>query len=195
MNTTAIILLIVLAMIVVVAMAFLLRQRRSKRLRSRFGPEYSRAVVETGGKTQAEAKLEQIEKRVEHYKLTPLSLVVRADFLSEWRSIQARFVDDPRNALTEADALIQKTMSARGYPMADFDQRAADISVDHPQVVEHYRAGREISVRHAQGRASTEDMRQAMIHYRKLFAELVGEPEMAQSATVASAPEKVGVRP
>jgi len=174
MNTIAPILLFVIAVVVAVVVAFIFRQQRSQRLRNRFVPEYSRAVQETGSRAQAEAKLQQLEKRVEPYKLTPLSSVARADFLAEWRGIQARFVDDPKSALSEADRLIQEIMSARGYPVADFEQRAADISVDHPLVVEHYRAGHEISLRHARGEASTEDMRQAMIHFHSKSAPFKG---------------------
>jgi hypothetical protein len=161
-----------------------LKARRSQQLKTRFGPEYGRAVEQTGNKSLAEAKLEKLEKRVQRFKLTPLSVSAQAEFLAEWKKIQSQFVDDPKIALTQGDELIQRIMTARGYPPSDFEQRAADVSVDHPLVVEHYRAGREISLRHAQGRATTEDMRQAMIHYRTLFNELSGEPEMARAATV-----------
>jgi hypothetical protein len=124
---------------------------------------------------------------VESFKLKPLSPDARGNFSASWQKIQSRFVDDPKGALTEADVLIQDIMTARGYPTSDFEQRAADISVDHPLVVEHYRAGHEISLRHAQGRASTEDMRQAMIHYRTLFSELTGEVENTTPAQTRAA--------
>jgi len=180
MSTSTLIVVVVIAIAVVVGIAFFVRNQRSQRLRSRFGPEYSRAVQETGSQTKAEAKLEKLQKRVERFKINPLSPADRADFTATWQKIQARFVDDPRGALTEADQLIQRIMTTRGYPVSDFEQRAADISVDHPVVVENYRAGHEISLRHAQGRASTEDMRQAMIHYRTLFAELADSPDLAR---------------
>jgi hypothetical protein len=184
MSTSAIVVAIVIAVLVVAtAIALIIRNQRSKRLRSRFGPEYGRAIEETGSKTQAEAKLEKLERRVERFDLRPLSPVARANFVAAWQKIQARFVDDPKGALTEADKLIQGVMAARGYPVTDFDQRAADISVNHPLIVEHYRAGHEIAVQHSKGRASTEDMRQAMIHYRTLFAELADEPELIRSKT------------
>jgi hypothetical protein len=173
-------LIVVVAIAVVVGIAFFLRNQRSQRLKSRFGPEYSRAVQETGSQTKAEAKLEKLEKRVERFNINPLSPADRAEFIATWQKIQARFVDDPRGALTAADQLIQGIMTTRGYPVSDFEQRAADISVDHPVVVEHYRAGHEISLRHAQGRASTEDMRQAMIHYRTLFADLADTPDLTR---------------
>ena len=184
MSTSAIVVAIVIAVLVVAtAIALIIRNQRSKRLRTRFGPEYSRAIEETGSKSQAEAKLEKLERRVERFDLRPLSPVARANFVAAWQKIQARFVDDPKGALTEADKLIQGVMAARGYPVTDFDQRAADISVNHPLIVEHYRAGHEIAVQHSKGRASTEDMRQAMIHYRTLFAELADEPELIRSKT------------
>jgi len=184
MSTPAIIIAIVVAVVVVAAAIILIiRNQRSKRLRARFGPEYTRVIGETGSKTQAEAKLEKLEKRVERFDLRPLSPVARANFVAAWQKIQSRFVDDPKGALTEADKLIQEVMAARGYPVTDFDQRAADISVNHPLIVEHYRAGHDIALEHSKGRASTEDMRQAMIHYRTLFAELADEPELTRSKT------------
>jgi len=182
-SDAALIALIAVAVIgIVVILLLFLRTKRSERLRARFGPEYQRTVQETGSKTRAESKLEHLEKRVDRFHIRPLDPPARAKYTEAWRAVQARFVDDPKGALTEADRLVQEIMSARGYPVADFEQRAADLSVNHPVVCEHYRAGHEISVRHSQGRASTEDMRQAMIHYRKLFAELADEPEMARSA-------------
>ncbi len=173
----------VVVVVVVIAIGLVVKAQRSKRLKGRFGPEYHRAVEETGSATRAESKLEKLERRVDGFKIRALSQADRANFLAAWQKIQARFVDDPRGAVTEADQLIQGIMAARGYPVTDFEQRAADISVDHPLVVEHYRAGHDISIRHKQGLTNTEDLRQAMIHYRTLFAELAGEPEMAHSIT------------
>ena len=187
MSTSAVVTIVVVVIVTVSVIVWLAANQRSKRLRERFGPEYTRTLEETGSKIRAEAKLEKLQKRVEHYQVTPLSSEARARFIAGWNKIQSRFVDDPRGALTKADRLIQEIMSARGYPVADFEQRAADLSVDHPLVVEQYRAGQEISLRHAQGRASTEDMRQAMIHYRTLFAELADEPELTRRASVGSA--------
>ena len=184
MSASAVIAIVIVA---IIAIALLVVNQRSKRLRERFGPEYTRTLEETGSRIRAEAKLQKLQNRVDHYKITPLSPEARARFVANWHKIQSRFVDDPRGALTEADRLIQEIMATRGYPMAEFEQRAADISVDHPLVVEQYRSGHEISLRHAQGRASTEDMRQAMIHYRALFGELADEPELNRTATVRSA--------
>jgi hypothetical protein len=187
MNTSAVVTIVVVVIAAVIAIALLVVNQRSRKLRERFGPEYSRTVEETGSKMRAEAKLQKLQKRVEHFRITPLSPETRARFVAGWHKIQSRFVDNPRGALTEADKLIQEIMTARGYPVTEFAQRAADISVDHPLVVEHYRAGHEISLRHSQGQASTEDLRQAMIHYRALFAELADEPELTRSMSARSA--------
>jgi len=187
MSQTAIIILAVVVVAAAVAIAALMKTRKSQQLKTRFGPEYQRAVESTGNKRLAEANLEKLERRVHGFNLVALTPEARAEFNAEWKQIQARFVDDPKVALAEADQLIQKMMNARGYPTADFEQRAADISVDHPLVVENYRAGHEIALRHAQGQATTEDMRQAMIHYRTLFADLAGEPEVARAAAVGRA--------
>jgi hypothetical protein len=184
MSTTTIVAIVVVALVVAaIAVVLFINTRRSQRLRTRFGPEYGRTLEETGSKAQAEAKLEKLERRVDRFDLKPLTPVVRANFLAAWQKIQARFVDDPKIAVTEADKLIQEIMAARGYPVTDFEQRASDISVNHPLIVEHYRAGHDIALDHAKGRASTEDLRQAMIHYRTLFAELAGEPELVRSKT------------
>jgi hypothetical protein len=182
MNTTTLILigaLIGIAILGIAALIFL-RKRRTEGLRTRFGPEYARVLQESGDRRHAEASLEERKKRVERFKLRPLTLGDRARFTESWRRVQARFVDEPKGAVTEADQLLGDVMSMRGYPVSDFKQRTADISVDHPRVVENYRAAHEIALRHAQGQASTEDLRQAMIHYRTLFVELVGEPEIAR---------------
>ena len=172
MNST---ILIVLAVVVVLAIGalILLRRRRSEHLQSRFGPEYERELEAKGSKAKAEADLLEREKRVEKLDIRPLDPAAREGFSERWTEVQARFVDDPPSAVASADALLGEVMKARGYPVSDFDQRAGDISVDHPDVVEQYRAGHEIAERHARGEAETEDLRQAMIHYRALFDDLV----------------------
>jgi hypothetical protein len=187
MSNSALIVVVIVAFVAVVAFALIVKNQRSQKLKARYGPEYQRTLQETGSKTQAEAALERRQKRVERFHITPLSPEARANFGTAWQRIQAQFVDDPKAALSEADRLIQEIMSTRGYPVADFDQRAADLSVDHAVVVDNYRAGHDISVRHAQGRASTEDMRQAMIHYRALFVELAGELAPARSTAARAA--------
>jgi len=181
-------LVIALAVIVVVAIAAWLffRKRRTERLRTQFGgAEYNRAVKEDGGRRHAEAGLKERTERVESLNIRPLAPGDRARFVESWSRIQARFVDGPGGAVTEADQLLGDVMSTRGYPVSDFEQRAADISVDHPLVLTNYRTAHEIAVRQTQGTANTEDLRQAMIHYRTLFEELVADPELAVAKAAA----------
>jgi hypothetical protein len=169
-----------------IAAWLLLRRRRSERLRTQFGDsEYDRAVKEDGNRRHAEAGLKERTARVESLNIRPLAPGDRARFVESWRRIEARFVDGPGGAVTEADQLLGDVMSTRGYPVSDFEQRVADISVDHPLVLENYRTAHEIALRQTKGQANTEDLRQAMIHYRTLFEELVGEPELARAKTAA----------
>lgn len=172
-QTGWIIVAVVIAAIVIAALGWS-RRRRSDHLKDQFGPEYDRAVEAKGDRAKAEAELAEREKRVEKLDIRPLDASERRDFIDRWTEVQARFVDDPPRAVAFADALLGQVMKARGYPVTDFDQRAGDISVDHPVVVDHYRKAHEIAVRHERGAASTEDLRQAMIHYRALFDNLVG---------------------
>ena len=162
------------------------RKRRTERLRTQFGgSEYDRAVKEDGSRRLAEAGLNERTARVESLNIRPLTQGDRSRFLELWRRVEARFVDGPGGAVTEADQLLGDVMSTRGYPVSDFEQRAADISVDHPLVLKNYRTAHEIALRQTNGRANTEDLRQAMIHYRTLFEELVREPELARVKTAA----------
>src|SRR6266542_1088919 len=149
------------------------RKRRSDHLRARFGPEYDRTVQQTGAVRQAEAALEARARRVERLHIRPLTAEDATRFSGAWRRIQAQFVDNPKGAVTEADRLVGEVMQTRGYPVGDFEQRVADVSVDHPNVVMNYRAARDIAQEHERGQASTEDLRQAMVHYRALFHELL----------------------
>jgi hypothetical protein len=174
-------LIIVTAVAVVAAMAIafaIVRKRQSQRLRERFGPEYDRVVRDEGNARKAEGVLEFREKRREKFNIRPLSPAERSGYALRWEEIQARFVDDPREAVALADAAVSEIMQARGYPMGVFEQRAADLSVDYPLVVENYRAAHAIALRHGTGQASTEDLRQAMVHYRTLFQELLNESQL-----------------
>jgi len=163
----------VIAIVVVLAIAwFVMRKRRSEALQKRFGPEYERTVRQQGP-SRAEAALAEREKRVKTFAIRELAVDEREHFVTEWRVVQSRFVDDPKGAVGDADTLVSRVMQARGYPMSDFEQRAADISVDHPRVVDNYRAAHEIALRHRKGEASTEDLRNAIIYYRSLFDELL----------------------
>jgi hypothetical protein len=165
----AIVAVIVIALIVWAV----LRKRRTSELRDRFGPEYERAVNEEGGRRGGESVLSDRVRRRDELNIRPLPPAAAERYRSEWKNVQARFVDEPSGALGQADRLVGDVMRERGYPMDDFDQRSADISVDHPEVVDDYRAAHGISMANDQGVASTEDLRQAMVHYRSLFERLV----------------------
>jgi hypothetical protein len=177
----AIIIAVVVMLVAGIAILLFVRKRRTERLRTQFGgAEYTRAVKEGGSRRKAEAVLDKRAERVEGLHIRPLAPGDRARFVESWARVQARFVDSPGGAVTEADQLLGDVMSTRGYPVSDFEQRAADISVDYPLVLENYRSAHGIALRQTQGQASTEDLRQAMIHYRTLFEELVGGPEAAR---------------
>ena len=185
---TNLIVLIAVAILIVAVLAWLyVRKRRNTTadLRKKFGPEYDRAVLVHGAGRKAESKLEDREKRMEKLNIRDLDPMEHDRFLKRWESVQSRFVDSPKGAVTEADDLVSSVMKARGYPVSDFDQRAADISVDHPRVVENYRSAHEIALRVGKDQASTEELRTAMIHYRSLFEELVQVPASAERKEVA----------
>lgn len=173
MNTAAILLLVLIVVVIAVGVILYLQRRRSDALRQRFGPEYQRTVSQLGDERKAEAELSAREKRVRKLEIRALTPDEQRRFDESWKRAQARFVDEPSKAAADADLLVQDLMKARGYPIGDFEQRAADISVDHPEVVTNYRAARDIAVRNTTGKATTEDIRQAMVHYRKLFDELL----------------------
>jgi hypothetical protein len=178
---------IVVGVIIVAIVTWLsLRKRRTEKLRTQFGgAEYDRTLKEDGSRRHAEAGLKERNERVESLAIRALAPGDRVRFVELWGRIQARFVDGPGGAVTEADQLLGDVMSTRGYPVSDFDQRAADISVHHPSVLQNYRTAHEIAVRQAQGKANTEDLRQAMIHYRTLFEELVSGPELVSAKAAA----------
>jgi FtsZ-interacting cell division protein ZipA len=179
---TLVIIVLAVALVAVVGWIFYDR-RRSAGLKSRFGPEYDRVLDEADDRRTAEAELDARRRRVDELDIRPLPQAERDRYAAEWKTVQARFVDEPAAAISEADRLIGDVMKAQGYPVADFEQRAADVSVDHPAVVEHYRAAHAIATTEAEPDAetTTEDLRQAMVHYRALFEDLLGmgkaEPE------------------
>lgn len=173
MDTTAVLAIVAVVLVVAAVAFFLYRQQRTKALRSRFGPEYTNAVRQYGGAARAEEALAARAKRMEKMHIRSLSREDHARFVEEWQTTQKSFVDDPAGSIQRADALVTQVMNARGYPMADFEHRAEDISVDHPHVVEKYRMAHEIAERHKRGRAGTEDLRQAVIYYRDLFDDLL----------------------
>ena len=177
----------VILTVAVLAWLYVQRRRRSTTagMRKRFEPEYEQAVGEQGPERRAEAQLAAREKRVEQLKIHDLDSAKRQLFAGQWQLLQSRFVDDPKAAVTEADALVSTFMQARGYPVADFNQLAADVSVDHPRVVANYRSAHEIVLRLGKEEANTEDLRTAMIHYRSLFEELVQVPTAVEIKAVA----------
>jgi hypothetical protein len=182
---------LVVAVVAVIAWSQARRRRQqSESLRQRFGPEYDRAVNELGSRGKAEAELEARTKRVARLQIVPLSVGEASRFKQSWTALQARFVDDPKAAVVEADRLVYEVMAKRGYPMGDFDARAADISVDHPTVVANYRAARAIALADERGQADTELLRRAVVHYRALFDELLEvrdpEPPVLQAADAAA---------
>ena len=179
MSAAAITVLVLVALVVVggVAWYFVGQRRRTEALQARYGPEYSRMVSETGDPRKAEEELVKRKERVDHLEIHPLRAEQREQFLTRWRSVQAMFVDDPAGAISRADGLVEEVMKTRGYPVADFDQRAADISVHHAVVVDNYRAAREIAERQRNNSATTEDLRKAMVHYRALFEDLLEDRE------------------
>src|SRR5580658_3604000 len=164
---------VVIALLALAAWVFSRKKKQSDRLQQRFGAEYGRTVGELGGRTKAEAELKAREKRVEDLTITPLAPAEAARFTQAWNALQSRFVDNPKGVVVQADQLVRELMLKRGYPMGDFERRAADISVDHPAVVETYRAAQAIAVRDQRGEADTEELRKAVVHYRALFDELL----------------------
>lgn len=168
---------VVVAALLAIAVWLFMKRRKTSTLRARFGPEYDRLLKSTNTPAAVERELERRQRRVESFSLKTLSRDETDQFTQAWRAVQARFVDDPHGSVVEADGLIEDVMRARGYPVEDVedtDRRFDDLSVDHGSVVNHYRSGREIVVRHGRGEASTEDLRKAMVHFRALFDELVG---------------------
>src|ERR1035438_1911817 len=182
MNTQTWIILGVAAVIVLIALAaYLLYQKKQSRgLQERFGPAYRRAVKELGSRTQAETELKARQKLVEHFNIVPLAPAEAARFGQAWKTLQINFVDNPKAVVVQADELVRDLLLTRGYPMGDFERRAADISVDHPAVVANYRAAQVIAARNQRGEADTEELRKAVVHYRALFDELLETTEGKQ---------------
>ena len=177
MNATTMVIIAFFAAAIIVAIAMgiwlFTKNRRTKELRSKFGPEYNRMARSEGDAARAEHLLQERQKRVKKLDITPLTDRQRHDFADKWEHAQARFVDDPAAAVADADVLVKEVMNIRGYPVADFEQRVADVSVDHPAVVQNYRLAHGIAIRHEREDVGIEKLREAMIHYRALFADLL----------------------
>jgi FtsZ-interacting cell division protein ZipA len=167
----------ILAAVVVIAViavgAWFYRRKQSHKLQEHFGPEYDRTVSELGSRTKGESELKAREKRVERLEILPLAPSEAARFSEAWQALQGRFVDNPKGVVVQAEQLVRELMEKRGYPMGDFERRAGDISVDHPDVVANYRAAQAIAEREQRGSADTEELRKAVVHYRALFDELL----------------------
>jgi hypothetical protein len=173
-NTQTLLVLAVVVILVLVALAvFLYQRKQSRQLEERFGSEYGRLVRELGNRSKAEAELKRRQQRVEGLRIVPLAPGEGARFSKAWNNLQADFVDNPQGAVAQADELVRELMQKRGYPMGDFEHRAADISVDHPAVVSNYRAAQDIRARNLRGEADTEELRKALVHYRALFDDLL----------------------
>ncbi len=191
MDQTTLILVVAVAVVLVLAVGlwYAYEQRRRRKLREHFGSEYEHVVSEKGDQREAERVLSEREARVKKLDIHPLAPAGREQFIARWRKVQERFVDDPPGAVADADTVIGEAMVACGYPVGDFEQRAADVSVDHPAVVTDYRTAHEIAGRGSD--ASTEDLRRAMVHYRSLFEELIAPPRARTEERVEEREETV----
>lgn len=182
MNNTLTVSLIVIipALLLVIAIAiwFSGRNKRSQKLRDKFGPEYDLSMEKEGDKRKAEVALEEREKRVTGLDIRPLNDTERVRYHGDWTTVQADFVDNPSKSVTEANRLITEVMIIRGFPVADFEQRAADLSVMAPDFVSNYRSAQKIALKNQNNEATTEDLRQAMVNYRSLFDELLGKADV-----------------
>jgi hypothetical protein len=180
MDTIATIIIVVLVLVVVGVILGLVfaNRRRSKRLQDKFGSEYNHTVETVGSEKKAQTVLDERQKHVDTLNIRPLTASERERYVAEWAAIQSKFVDEPGKAVVDADRLIMEVMQVRAYPVSDFDQRAADISVDYPELVNNYRAARAIAIKNMDRQADTEELRKAMIYYRPLFEELLGSKDV-----------------
>ena len=187
MNTQTLIIVAIVAVILIAAGAYVLyRKKQSRHLKQRFGPEYGATVEQLGSAARAEAELKKRERRVERLDIVPLAPAEATRFIQSWTRLQGSFIDDPKGVLIQADQLVRELLLKRGYPMADFERRAADISVDHPAVVSNYRAAQLIVARDQRGEADTEELRKAVVHFRALFDELLGVTTATDQVTPAT---------
>jgi hypothetical protein len=183
--STAQIVILILIVLVVLVIALVARQvARRRSLRKTFGPEYDRVVAQKDSRTAAEQELRDRERRHSELELTPLSAESKARYSASWEEVQIRFVDAPNDAVSTADELVTRLIAERGYPTGSYDDRLATLSVEHARTLEHYRDAHEISVHSERGEATTEDLRQALVHYRYLFADLLGEDPVRTDTTV-----------
>lgn len=188
MSPTATIILIVVVLVVIAAVVYGIQVVRRKQLQNTFGPEYDRVVADSGSRTEAEKELREREKRHASLELKPLSPEAQSTYAANWEEVQIQFVDNPSDAVTAADDLVTRLIAERGYPTGEYDERLANLSVEHARTLEHYRKAHEISRRNSAGEAGTEDLRQALVHYRALFADLLGTDPVPSTGTTSPAP-------
>jgi hypothetical protein len=190
MSPTLTIVLIIVILVIIAAIVYGVQAGRRKKLQSTFGPEYDRVVADTGNRTEAEKELREREKRHADLELKELSPESQQRYRAAWEEVQIQFVDNPSQAVGTADELVTQLITERGYPTAKYDERLADLSVEHANTLEHYREAHEISERNAAGQASTEDLRLALVHYRALFADLLGtDPVSTTPGTTTTDPD------
>ncbi|MFI5836360.1 hypothetical protein ACIA5A_22055 [Micromonospora sp. NPDC051300] len=182
MSPTQVVVIVIVVAVVAALVAFAVVANRRRALRQRFGPEYDRAVQEQDSRGAAERELRERERRHAELELTPLSPESRARYAAAWEDLQVRFVDSPAETVGDADELVGRLIAERGYPAGDFSDQIAHLSVEHARTLTHYRDAHEIRQRNERGEAGTEDLRQALVHYRALFADLLGEDPVAQRA-------------
>lgn len=193
MSGGQVIVLVIVLLIVVAAILFAVRASRRKNLQKTFGPEYDRVVADTGSRADAEKELRERERRHAELELKPLSPESRAQYSAAWEEVQIQFVDNPGEAVSTADELTTRLIAERGYPTGDYDDQLANLSVEHARTLGHYRDAHEISTRSSAGEASTEDLRQALVHYRALFADLLGENPVQSTGTSTTSPTSAAV--
>ena len=190
MSPTLTIVLIIVVLVIIAAIVYGVQTGRRKKLQSTFGPEYDRVVADAGNRTEAEKELRDREKRHAELELKELSPESQQRYRAAWEEVQIQFVDNPSEAVGTADELVTRLITERGYPTAEYDERLADLSVEHANTLEHYREAHGISERNAAGQASTEDLRLALVHYRALFADLLGtDPVSTTPGTTTSDPD------
>jgi hypothetical protein len=190
MSPTALIVLIVVVLLVIAAVVLGVRATRRRRLQSTFGPEYDRVVGDADSRSAGEKELLERQKRHEELDIRPLGAQSKATYSAAWEEVQIQFVDEPKQAVTTADQLVTRLMAERGYPTGDFEHRLATLSVGHARTLEHYRDAHAISDRNQRGEAETEDLRQALVHYRALFADLLGENPVKNTTNETDAPSR-----
>jgi hypothetical protein len=196
MSPTITIVLIIVILVVIAAIVYGVQAGRRKKLQSTFGPEYDRVVADTGNRNEAEKELREREKRHAELELKELTPESQERYRSAWEEVQIQFVDSPSEAVTTADELVTRLIAERGYPTGEYDDQLANLSVEHANTLQHYRDAHEISERNTAGSASTEDLRQALVHYRALFADLLGtDPVSTTPATTTSVPDEPAPAP